>query len=236
MRVKITFAYDGTNYYGSQVQSQNPNTVNGVLEHVLKKIKIDSKVVASGRTDRGVHATMQVAHIDLPPYWSDVGKLKSTLNRMLPQSISIKSIMRVDDSFHARYSAKQRVYRYIIKPSKPSVFEANYVTYAPDVDFKKIQSDISLFCGTYDFKAFSKSGSDTSTTTRTIYKAFCYRHRGYIVLHFCANGFLRSQIRLMVAALLNRSSDDIIDMLKNAKRTKLKPANHNGLYLARIKY
>jgi tRNA pseudouridine38-40 synthase len=66
-------------------------------------------VVASGRTDRGVHATGQVCHIDLPEFWSDLEKLKSALNGMLPPSIHVKKIVAVDESFHARYSAKKRV-------------------------------------------------------------------------------------------------------------------------------
>jgi tRNA pseudouridine38-40 synthase len=81
-----------------------------------------------------------------------------------------------------------------------------------------------------------KSGSDIKSTTRTIYRAFAYRYKGFIVLNFEANGFLRSQIRLMVGALLNLESAQIQEQLACKKRYKIKPAPSNGLYLAKIKY
>ncbi|OHE03152.1 MAG: tRNA pseudouridine synthase A, partial [Sulfurimonas sp. RIFCSPLOWO2_12_FULL_34_6] len=160
MRCTLTIAYNGTDFLGSQTQKSSKNTVLGQIEHVLKEINIDSKVIASGRTDRGVHATGQVCHIDLPPFWSDLQKLTKILNEMLPPSIHVKNIKAVDDSFHARYSAKKRLYRYVIKEAQSNPFEDNFVTFLDSVDFETLKKNIKLFQGEFDFKNFMKSGSD----------------------------------------------------------------------------
>lgn len=236
MRCAVTIAYDGTHFLGSQTQESSSNTVFGRVELALKKLHIDSKPSPSGRTDRGVHATGQVFHIDLPEFWSDLNKLKTTLNIMLPPSIHVKNIRAVDDDFHARYGAKRRVYRYIIKEQESNPFEDNFVTFLEHVDFETIEKNIGFFCGTYDFKYFMKSGSDIKSTIRTIYRAFAYKHKGYIVLNFEANGFLRSQIRLMVGALVTLDKEAIQEQLLCKKKHKIKPAKSNGLYLSRIKY
>lgn len=236
MRCALTLAYNGTNFFGSQIQKETKNTVLGNLEHVLKQLGIDSKVIASGRTDKGVHATGQVCHVDLPNFWNDLKQLKKVLNQMLPSSIQVKSIKALSDDFHARYSAKTRVYRYIIKQSKSNPFENDFVTFLEYVEFENIEKNIALFIGEHDFKNFMKTGSDINSTKRVIYKAFAYRHKGYIILNFEANGFLRSQIRLMVGALLKLTNKEIKEQLECKKSYKIKPAPANGLYLSRIKY
>lgn len=236
MRCAITLSYNGSHFLGSQAQKSSSNTVVGTLESVLSKLGIDSRLVASGRTDRGVHATAQVCHLDLPQFWQDLKKLKRVLNSMLPSSILVKSLKEVDDSFHARYSAKKRVYRYIIKVAKSNPFEDSFVTFVDSLDFKKVEKNIELFEGKHDFANFMKLGSDTKSSIREIYKAFAYKHKEFIVLHFEANGYLRSQIRLMVAALLKLEEKEILDSLACKKKHKLKPAPSNGLYLAKVKY
>lgn len=236
MRCALTLSYNGTHYLGSQTQKSSTNTILGQLEHVLRELNIDCKVIASGRTDKGVHATGQVCHIDLPEFWSDLKKFKRVLNEMLPKSIHVKEIKEVDIEFHARYSAKKRLYRYIIKEGQSNPFEDDFITFIDDVDFETIEKNIKLFRGDFDFKYFMKTGSDINSTCRTVYKAFAYRHNGYIVLNFEANGFLRSQIRLMVGALLTLNSTEIKEQLHCEKNYKVKPAKCNGLYLAKIKY
>jgi tRNA pseudouridine38-40 synthase len=236
MRVKLTLAYDGTHFLGSQQQKETTNTILGTLKKVFSRLGIESKIVASGRTDKGVHASGQVCHIDLPPFWSDPKKLKIVVNRMLPSSILIRDIVAVNDEFHARYSAKKRVYRYILKEQESNPFERNFITFLENIEFQKIEKNIKLFQGVHDFAYFLKSGSDEKSTIREIYSAFAYKHNGYIVLHFEANGFLRSQIRLMVGALLTFDAEKIQEKLLCQKNHKLKPAPSNGLYLARIKY
>lgn len=229
-------AYDGTHFFGSQIQSQTKETIFGYFESVLHSLGIQSRVVASGRTDRAVHATGQVCHFDVHEYWSDTKKLRRILNQKLPHSIRIRELKRVDESFHARYSAKRRAYRYIIKVGEVSAFLANYVTFVEHFCLEDIQKKMQLFVGVHDFAAFRKKGSDEKSSIREIYRAFAYEHKGFFVLYFEANGFLRSQIRLMVAALLQLESDEITSRLLCADERALKPASPNGLYLAHIRY
>jgi len=236
MRCALTLAYNGTHYLGSQIQKETSNTVFGELEKVLYQLGIESSVIASGRTDKGVHATGQVCHFDLPPFWNDFDKLKRVLNKMLPPTLHVKKIHHVDDNFHARYSAKKRVYRYIIKQGSANPFENDFITFLKDVDFQKVATNIKLFEGEHDFTLFMKTGSDTKSTRRVIYKSFAYMYKDSIILYFEANGFLRSQIRMMVAALLRLSAQEIQEKLTCTKDYKLKPAPSNGLYLAKIKY
>ncbi|WP_457748369.1 tRNA pseudouridine(38-40) synthase TruA [Sulfurimonas sp.] len=236
MRVALYLAYNGTHFFGSQTQKETANTVLGELENVLKKLGIKQKVVASGRTDKGVHATMQVCHIDLPPYWSDIKKLQKVLNKMLCNALHVKKIIQVNDDFHARYSAKKRSYRYIIKTTPSNPFEKDFITFLQNIDFKTIEQNIRLFIGEHDFKQFMKTGSPIKSTRRVIYKAFAYKHKNCIILHFEANGFLRSQIRLMVGALLTLQQEEIQKQLDCEQKYKIKPAPPNGLYLSKITY
>ncbi len=236
MRVKVTLSYNGTHYLGSQIQTETPNTIMGQMQKVLVQLGIDSKIIASGRTDKSVHATGQVCHFELPDFWSDTIKLKRVLNEMLPSSIHIKYISHVSDDFHARYSAKIRTYRYIIKCSESNPFEVDFVTFVSQLDILTIKKNMQLFIGEHDFASFMKTGSDTKSSVREVYKAFAYEHKGYIVLNFQANGFLRSQIRLMVGALLTLNANEIQKKLNNTSQKSLKPAPPNGLYLSKISY
>lgn len=236
MRVKLTISYNGQSYLGSQTQKSSTNTINGQIELLLHELNIDTKVIASGRTDKGVHATGQVLHIDLPPFWTNIEKLNRILNEMLPSSIIVKNIQVVNDEFHARYDAKKRVYRYIIKDKNSNPFEDKIVSFYKDINFEKIQKNIKLFEGKFNFLYFMKTGSETKSNIREVYKAYAYKHKGFIVLYFEANGFLRSQIRLMVGALLCLDAKQIKEQLNLEKKYNVKPALCNGLYLAKIKY
>ena len=236
MKAAFTLAYNGTHFLGSQTQRESKNTILGNVTQVFEALGITDKIVASGRTDKGVHATGQVCHIELPEYWSDLKKLQRSVNRMLPSSILLKNIRPVDETFHARYSAKRRVYRYIIKTQQSNPFEADFVTFLPTTDMQNVFENIALFEGKHDFSAFMKTGSDVGSTERIIYKAFAYKSKEHYVLYFEANGFLRSQIRLMVGALLQLNAVQIQEKLSQKKEHKVRPAPPNGLYLAKIKY
>lgn len=226
---------------GSQQQPNTDNTVLGHLITVLHRLKITATPKASGRTDRGVHATHQVIHVDLPDFWDDLQRLKEMLNVQLPSAMRIQRIEWVSDEFHARYSAKRRVYRYIIKESEINPFEDNFVTFVPQLNGDAIRDAIGCFVGTHDFEYFKKSGNDLEHHTRIIYRAFAYVHKGYFIIVFEGNGFLRSQIRLMVGFLLRISAgkatkEQLIEQINCVKRHSTDIAPHNGLYLTHIKY
>lgn len=241
MKVKIILSYDGSLYRGSQIQKSTPQTVIGTLIPVLCKLGITDTPIASGRTDRDVHASGQVLHVSLPEYWSDLNKLKNLLNDHLPSSLHVKKISEAADDFHARYSAKRRVYRYVLSTHESNPFQARYITFVTSLDFEAIQEAVVFFEGEHDFKNFMKQGSETRSSVRKIYKAMAYQHQGKIILYFEANGFLRSQIRLMVGFLLAISTKKLTPKALQEQLTckaihSRTLAPPEGLYLAKIKY
>ncbi len=240
-RVKLTLSYNGAAFMGFQSQTSTDNTVVGTLHAALRRIGIDAVPIGSGRTDRGVHATRQVAHIDLPPYWSNLKKLREMLNLQLPPALRIRRIEPASEDFHARYSARVRSYRYILRAGEPNPFESDFVTFVQRLDEAAIIDAIALFEGEHDFDLFKKTGSDTTHYVRTVFRAYAYRRRGYLILRFDANGFLRSQIRLMVGFLLRISEgkatrEQLAEQLACQARHSTDLAPHNGLYLSRVNY
>jgi tRNA pseudouridine38-40 synthase len=240
MRVKCVIAYDGSKFYGFQKQNSTKDTIATQIELALKSININSPIVGSGRTDRGVHATGQVIHFDIPNYWRDLEKLKSTLNQKL-KYIEFKHITITDSDFHARFSAKKRIYRYIFSTTKKTVFNQDYISYYDKFDEDLLQKALSIFVGKHDFLHFHKTGSITHTTIREVYKSSYIKRGDFHYIYFEANGFLRSQVRMMVDGAMSVATKSIsLEELKKqldtkkVYRTKLAPAE--GLYLARIIY
>jgi len=240
MNVKITFSYDGSKYNGSQKQPKKNTVANEILD-VLQSIGINSKLIISGRTDKNVHAINQVANFIVPTFWTDLDKLHTIFNRQLPKSIQVHSAIRVDDDFHSRFSAKKRIYRYIISTNILSVFHSDYVASTDTIDIVAVNNAIKYFIGIHDFEYYSRKGSDPVNTTREITEARFYKYKDYYIFKFKGNSFLRSQIRMMVQMLLKISSKKLtIDNLKNQllkkERELITLAPPNGLYLSKIIY
>lgn len=241
MRIKMTVSYNGRYFFGSQKQ-KDKKTVNGTIEDALNELNIISTLQAAGRTDKGVHATNQVLHVDIPSFWSDVKKLKRALNYKLDKHIHIKKIEIADETFHARYSAKSRTYRYILKDIKyQNPFEEDFVTYVNDVNLKSIKQNIKYFTGSHNFSNFTKNTEDSASMVRTIYKAFAYQHKNAIVLNFKANGFLRSQIRMMTSALIKvehnlLSIKQLQDAINSQQKFQFNLTDPNGLFLCQVQY
>ena len=242
-KIKLTISYDGSKFYGSQIQPKPIKTVAGELEKAFKAVNIENlNLLFSGRTDRGVHSTNQVASVEVGKNWLvNLEKLRIIINRNLSPSIYIKKIQICDKNFHPRFLAKKRVYRYVISDKEFNPFMANYITYIQNINVGKIQEAIKEFEGVHNFEFFKKNGSGTLNFKREIYKAKFYEYKNFYVFYFEADSFLRSQIRLMVEFLLRISNGNysIKDLQKQLKREKLlltKPAPPNGLYLIRIKY
>lgn len=240
MRVKAVITYDGSHYFGFQKQKYTNKTIMHALEKALHGLHIYSEIIGSGRTDSGVHATGQVIHFDLPSYWNDLDKLTLNLNRKLCD-ISIKHISKVPDDFHARFWAKKRVYRYIFKTSKPSVFEQKYISHYAPFDATLLSKALQCFEGKHDFEYFRKTGSVTHTSIRHIYTSQ-YRLQGeYHIIYFKANGFLRSQIRMMIGASMlcatgKLSIKALQEQINIEKKHTTMLAPPQGLYLAKILY
>ena len=240
MNIKITLSYDGSLYYGSQIQPEFV-TIQSKLSEVLNSININTTLEFSGRTDKGVHAFKQVISCKIPSFWNDFKKLQTVLNKKLPNSIQVRNIQNVDDDFHARFSAKKREYRYLLTDKKLSVFTSNYISYYPVINEEKINNAIKLFQGRHDFEFFSKKGSEPISTVREIYNITLYKYRGIYVLKFTANSYLRSQIRMIVDFIMKISSGtlNLNDLTKQLSKNELISwtlAPPNGLYLSKIHY
>jgi tRNA pseudouridine38-40 synthase len=238
LNTKFVFAYDGSRYFGSQKQTQKKAVANEFLK-AFAKLNITSQFVLSGRTDKGVHATRQVANISLPSYWSDTDKLQTTLQAMLPPSIQLISLSKVADDFHSRYQAKKRVYRYIVNQNIPNVFESSFVGYEPSIDEKLISTAIGEFVGIYDFRQFCKKHNNN--TKRQIYNTKFYKYKEYFVFKFVGRSFLRGQIRAMVQYLFDISSgkktiDELQKSLKEPSDYAVRLCPPNGLYLMKVIY
>lgn len=240
MRVKAVISYDGSQYQGFQKQKSTKMTISTAIEDALASLQIDPAIVGSGRTDAGVHATGQVIHFDLPDFWHDLEKLKLNLNRKLTD-ISFKHISPAANDFHARFGAKKRLYRYVFKTQKPSVFEQKYISYYQEFNPDLLRKALKTFEGKHDFDFFHKTGTVTHTTIREIYRSDYVERNGYHFIYFQANGFLRSQVRMMVDAAMSYAKNEMTmiqlqEQLNCQKKHTTKLAPPEGLYLAKIIY
>lgn len=244
MRVKAIIAYDGSRFYGSQVQREKSKnklpTVASQIETLLSYLNIKTQVEFSGRTDRGVHATGQVIAFEVPEYWSDLEKLRKIINQKLNE-IQFRTLERAEENFHPRFGATSRVYRYIISTKEKNPFLYDYIHFVEQIDESKIREAIKWFEGEHDFELFRKTGSEEKSTVRTIFKTKFYKYRGFYIFYFEGNAFLRSQIRMMVGTLLKYSDGTISasqlqQQIENKSQVSSIVAPPNGLYLAKIKY
>jgi len=241
----MTFSYDGSDFYGYQKQVDK-RTVQGELESVIKKINGDKEIsiVASGRTDAGVHAVNQKAHFDMEAD-IDLDKLLKSINSMLPDDIYVKAIEEVSDNFHARYDATGKEYIYQINMGEYNPLERKYVyQHSGKLDVVEMQRAMKYLEGTHSFKSFTKSDEDKDFV-RTLSQTNIVRDLkdvNKITLVFIGSGFLRYMVRNMVGTLIEigegkRRSEEIIEILRSEDRTKAgKTANPEGLYLKNVFY
>ncbi len=242
MRYLCKVAYDGSHFYGFQRQPKF-RTVQGDIEQALKRIygkHID--IHSSSRTDTGVHALGQIFHYD-----TDIAipesKLRHILDGQLAEEVSILSVKKVPDDFHARYNTIQKTYRYDIVLSKEKqIFKSRYAfIYKKDIDIKLLKEASTLFVGKQDYKALMASGSDKENTVRDI-KAFdvVQEAEDKISLYITADGFLYHMVRIIVGALLDynegrRTLSELEAGLQNKDRSVFRrTASASGLYLLSI--
>lgn len=232
MKIKLIYSYNGSNFSGSQSQPHK-NSVEDRLKMALFRVGIFEKLTTASRTDKGVHALNQVSTTNCGEFW-DLNKLKEQLNRHARPFIYIKKIEKVSSEFHPRFSAKKRSYRYILNHSNFSPFLENLCLFYDKIDIEKLNLSLSKFIGKHDFKNFMKTGSDIKDSIREIYKAYAFSYNNLTIIKFEANGFLRSQVRLMVANVLKEQiSNQKFTLEKSITRI---PAPPNALYLERIFY
>ena len=207
-RVKIVVEYDGTAYYGWQLQ-KGQRTVQGTIEEALKILfKKTIRVTGAGRTDSGVHARGQVAHFDIPDY--SPLKLQRSLNGILPRDIVIKDLNFAAADFHARFDAVERVYRYYLSLSPVALLRRFTWEIRHPLNLTLLQMGAEIIKGTEDFQAFCKVKSEVKHYRCRIFRSFWQMGEdGRLVYEIAANRFLHGMVRAIVGALIALGSGKI---------------------------
>ncbi|MEN3045855.1 MAG: tRNA pseudouridine synthase A [Candidatus Hydrothermales bacterium] len=218
MRFKMKIEYDGTNFYGWQVQ-KGFRTVQGVLDEVIKKLLLSKKLLqGASRTDRGVHAIGQVAHFDAPArifkerFNRDTESLRKAINALLPRDIYIRELEVVSDKFHARRDAKLKIYRYTILLGR-SPLESRYAWEINfNINYKLFYKMCKLIMIERDFSPFSPLPEGRGIIK--IENSFAKREGNKIFLYFAARRFLNKMVRSIVGQMVYFSSRNDLDGFK----------------------
>ena len=244
-RYQIIIEYDGSYYSGWQSQ-KNAKSIQNEIEKILSKIlKKKIKINGSGRTDAGVHSKNQSAHFDYQNLISNKHKLINTTNHFLnKKNISIKKIVKKDMNFHARYSAKEREYEYIIlNRDAPPILDKNKVWYLrTKLDTKLLKKAAKILIGTHNFNAFRSANCQAKSPIRTLKKIKIVRTNEKIICSLRSKSFLKNQVRSIVGCLKYVGEKKWeLRKLKKVLRSKDRnncapPAPAQGLYLSKIIY
>lgn len=246
-RLKFVVAYDGRPFAGWQSQA-NGNTVQDVLEQAFHRVTGESiRVHGSGRTDAGVHALAQVAHVEVPSRDLPAETWIAALNASLPPAIRIVRCVYARAAFHARFDAKGKLYRYRIWNDRYlSPFEEGRAWHvATPLDLEIFEREAKQFVGKHDFAGFAANrGHAVTDTVRTINSVRVRQTGRCIAAEFAGDGFLYKMVRLMVGALVNVARgkspvEEIAQRLRrpNEFRQHARPAAPAcGLYLVRVFY
>lgn len=241
--IKLTIAYDGTDFGGWQIQP-NAITVQEILENRLENMfKHKVKLVASGRTDAGVHALGQVANFKTDAK-IDITKVPVAINACLDDRIRVLDAVDVEEDFNSRFSAKRKTYRYQIYNSKISdPFLSRYACQVPyKMDYTLIDQVKKIIIGEHNFAAFMSVGSDVKSTVRTIYD-LKYNVKGdLLTIEITGNGFLYNMVRIIIGTIIEVSSgkrdvDCFMRAIDTGNREELGPtAKAHGLFLKEVMY
>ena len=248
IRYKIILEYLGTNFCGWQRQ-KNSYSVQEAVELAAKKLLREKiNLIVAGRTDAGVHAEGQVAHFDINkefcPRKIQLGINFHLMNTRFGKDVSIKKAIKVNKNFNARFSAKKKLYQYMIYNSihrSPILWEKSWWV-RRNLDIKKITEASQYLIGAHDFTAFRARGCQANSPLRTIESIRISKSNNTIKLKFSAKSFLYNQVRIMVGTLKDVGSGilDVGDVLKilNSKDRKNAgiTAPSKGLTLKRISY
>ncbi len=242
--IKITYSYDGSDFFGFQRQPDK-RTVQGEIEKVLKIVlKSDINMVTAGRTDRGVHANVQVSNFYIDENITiPLKNFQRALNKLLPNDIDIYKIEEVDLDFNSRFQAKKRAYEYIITWKK-DVFSRRYKTYIEkEIDCDRFLEILEPLIGEHDFNNFRLKDENNKTSVREIYKIETYlKDKNTMGIYIEGNAFLKTQIRIIVGTALDvyfgRKPENYIRLLLENpnEEKKIEIAEPSGLYLTKVEY
>jgi tRNA pseudouridine38-40 synthase len=209
-KIKLVFAYDGSDFYGFAKQA-NLRTVQGTLESVLERVVgYPIEVFGSGRTDKGVHARAQVVHWE-QTYGPPAEKWVYVLRRSLPPDIIPLHAESVDASFHARFSAVRKTYRYTIQRApQEDIFTYRYAWHLPGpLNLDAMQSAAQALVGEHDFTSFCAASTPVEDKRRTIYEIRFEERDSYLDIYCTGNGFLQNMVRIITGTLVDVGSGRI---------------------------
>ncbi|MCP4664939.1 MAG: tRNA pseudouridine(38-40) synthase TruA [Deltaproteobacteria bacterium] len=241
--IRLILAYDGTHYHGWQRQKRGV-TIQGVIEEKLQVMVGESvKLLASGRTDAGVHAVNQVCNFKTGSSIKPEA-IRKGLNSLLPDDILIKDAEHVPFDFHARYGARSKTYEYrVLNRPAPDIFQRRYVWHVrTGLDIQKMEKCLSFLEGKHDFSAFQSSGSDITDPVRSMTGAAMNAEEGLLRFVFHADGFLRHMVRNIVGTIievgLGKTDPERFKVIFDSKDRRLAgvKAPARGLFLMHVQY
>lgn len=242
IRIKCVVSYDGSQFYGFQVQKKL-RTVQGEIQKAIHNICKDEEIVihASGRTDAKVHGRHQVFHFDTKRDMPEK-QWKRAINHFLPNDIYIIDSFIVDENFHSRYSAIKKEYHYKLSMLEYNPFDTHYIyQYGRSLDIELMQDAAKIFIGEYDFASYC-TYDQYGNTIRTIYQIDIVEENGIVTFKLLGNGFRRYMVRHIVGGLIQvgakRISKERLKELLDSHGEKkcLYKAKPQGLYLYEVYY
>ena len=244
-RYQILIEYVGTNFVGWQIQSKGKSIQKLIQTKLSKLLKEKILLIGSGRTDAGVHATEQSAHFECKKKIQNLGKFIKSVNHFVnDMNVSIINIKKRSINFHARFSAKQRIYKYVIfnRLSRPSIKKERGWHIIKELDISLMKKGAKRLLGTKDFSTFRSSSCNAKSPIRTMKAIKIKSIKGRIEIQFKSQSFLQQQVRSMVGCLKylaekkwNLKKFDLI--FKSKKRILCAPpAPAEGLFLEKVIY
>jgi tRNA pseudouridine38-40 synthase len=242
-KIRMTLAYDGTDFAGWQVQKRD-RTVQGEVEKALSEINGKPvRIVAAGRTDSGVHARGQVIHfhteVSIPPE-----KYALALNTKLPRDVRAMESSQVPDRFHSRFDARLRVYRYYILNAVicPPMFDRYCWTFKRSIDIRKLNELAGTLRGEHDFTTFASAGDPSDNKVRNLTRISFFTRDGFLVFEIAATAFLWKMVRSVLGTLLELEeqqaiADEMREILNSRDRSRAgTTAPARGLFLEKVYY
>lgn len=242
-RVRLTVAYDGTNYHGWQIQD-NGNTIEAELNRALSDLFGEQiQVIGASRTDAGVHAMGNVAVFDTESPMSP-SKVSYALNQRLPEDIRVQKSEEVPGDWHPRHCESRKTYEYrIYRGDFPMPMKRLYshFVYCP-LDVNKMREAAAYLEGKHDFKSFCQAGAQVESTVRLLYLVLVEEQGADLVIRVCGSGFLYNMVRIIVGTLLEvgqgkRAPESMLEILAARDRSSAGPtAPARGLTLVRYDF